>query len=167
MITMTAFKPWLQLIALMGGAITFGTAYYLMVLAHPSWSTAPFDSFLPIFQDAILKIGMSQVTISTAALLSCVVLFFIDRDWSWLVAVVMLLVSLPVTMVLLMPINLYFLELEIGTAGAQEASMLADWGRYQIVRVIGDGLAFLAMCKPLIWPKNKPLTNLQTEAATS
>lgn len=160
-------KPWLQLVALIGGAITFGTAYYLLVLAHPSWSAAPFDSFLVIFQDAILKIGMSQVVISTTALIACITLFLMDRDWSWLIAVALLLVSLPVTMFLLMPINLHFLDLEPGVAGTAEATMLADWGRYQIVRVIADGLAFVAMCKPLIWPKHAPKTPSSIKAMTS
>lgn len=161
---MQTIKPWLQLVALIGGAITFGTAYYLLVLAHPSWSAAPFDSFLAVFQDAILKIGMSQVVISTTALIACIALFFMDRDWSWLIAIALLLVSLPVTMFLLMPINLHFLELEPGAAGTAEASMLAEWGRYQIVRVIADGLAFVAMCKPLIWPKRSFQTSSSSKA---
>ncbi len=150
---MRALQPYLELIALTGGAITFGTAYYLLVLAHPAWSEAPFEVSLPIFQSMILKIGMSQIIVSNIALMACVVLFFLSRDRMWLVAVVLLLLSLPVTMLWLMPINLSFLEATDPNLANSAPTMLRDWGHYQIIRLVGDGLAFLAMCKPVIWRK--------------
>lgn len=150
---MKRFEPSLQLIALLGGAVTFGTAYYLLFLAHPAWSTAPFEAFLPVFQGLILKIGMSQIIVSNAALVACVVLFFISKDWAWLWAVAMLLISLPVTIYLLMPINFAFIEATDPDLAVKAPQMLRDWGMYQIIRTVADGLAFVAMCKPVIWPK--------------
>ena len=148
---MRTLRPYLELIALTGGAITFGTAYYLLVLAHPAWSSAPFEAFLPIFQGLILKIGMSQIIVSNIALVACVILFFLSRRWAWLLAVLMLLVSLPVTMYLLMPINLAFIEATDPDLPANAPEMLRNWGQYQIIRTIADGLAFIAMCVPVIW----------------
>lgn len=147
-------RPILELIALLGGAITFGTAYYLLLLAHPAWSVAPFEAFLPVFQAIILKIGMSQVIVSNIALAACVVLFFASRDWSWLIAVAMLLVSLPVTIYLMMPINFAFLDATDPTLAQKAPALLAGWGAYQIIRTLADGLAFVAMCKPVIWRKH-------------
>lgn len=150
---MHTLKRPLQLIALLGGAITFGTAYYLLFLAHPAWTSAPFEAFLPIFQNLILKIGLSQIIVSNIALVACLLLFFLSKDWFWLVAVGMLLVSLPVTMLLLMPINFAFIEATDLNLAAKAPQMLRDWGNYQLIRTIADGLAFIAMCKPVIWPK--------------
>ncbi len=152
---MKKFEPSLQLIALLGGAVTFGTAYYLLFLAHPAWSAAPFEAFLPVFQGLILKIGMSQIIVSNIALVACVVLFFISKDWSWLFAVAMLLVSLPVTIYLLMPINFAFIDAVDPDLATKGPDMLKSWGHYQIIRTIADGLAFVAMCKPVIWPKQR------------
>jgi hypothetical protein len=150
---MKRLEPPLQLIALLGGAITFGTAYYLLFLALPAWSGAPFEAFLPVFQGLILKIGMSQIIVSNIALVACVMLFFISKDWLWLLAVAMLLISLPVTIYLLMPINFAFIEATDPDLAANAPAMLRDWGKYQVIRTIADGLAFVAMCKPVIWPK--------------
>jgi len=147
------FEPLLQLVALLGGAVTFGTAYYLLFLAHPAWTDAPFEAFLPVFQGVILKIGMSQIIVSNIALVACVLLFFVSRDWFWLIAVAMLLVSLPVTIYLLMPINFGFIEATDPDLAANAPAMLRNWGNYQIIRTIADGLAFAAMCKPVIRPK--------------
>lgn len=162
---MRKFEPSLQLIALLGGAITFGTAYYLLFLAHPVWSAVDFSSFLPVFQEAILKIGMSQLVISNIALVCCVVLFFLSRDWFWLFAVALLLVSLPVTMLFLMPINFAFIEATDPNLAENSSLMLGDWGRFQIIRFICDGLAFAAMCKPIIWPK--PRAAASKESSTT
>ena len=151
---MHALQKPLELIALVFGAITFGTAYFLLFLAHPAWSAVPFEAFLPVFREIILTIGMSQIIVSNIALVACVVLFFLVRDWSWLVAVAMLLISLPVTMAWLMPINLHFLEAVEPDLSAGAADRLAAWGRYQIIRFVADGLAFAAMCRPVIWRKN-------------
>ncbi|MDX8350040.1 DUF1772 domain-containing protein [Cognatiyoonia sp. IB215446] len=150
---MKRFEPSLQLIALLGGAVTFGTAYYLMFLAHPAWSAAPFEAFLPVFQGLILKIGGSQIIVSDIALVASVTLFFVSKDWFWLIAVALLLVSLPVTMYLLMPINFQFIEATDPDLASKAPVLLKSWGQYQIIRTIADGLAFVAMCKPVIWPK--------------
>ncbi len=150
---MKRFEPSLQLIALLGGAVTFGTAYYLLFLAHPAWSAAPFEAFLPVFQGLILKIGMSQIIVSNIALVACVILFFVSKDWFWLIAVALLLVSLPVTIYLLMPINFQFIEATDPDLASKAPDLLKSWGLYQIIRTIADGLAFVAMCKPVIWPK--------------
>lgn len=152
---MKRFEPSLQLIALLGGAVTFGTAYYLLFLAHPAWSGAPFEAFLPVFQGLILNIGMSQIIVSNIALVACVILFFISKDWFWVLAVVMLLISLPVTMYLLMPINFQFIEATDPDLATKAPELLKSWGSYQIIRTIADGLAFVAMCKPVIWPKER------------
>lgn len=148
---MRPLQPFLELTALIGGAITFGTAYYLLLLAHPAWSSAPFEAFLPIFQGLILKIGMSQIIVSNVVLVACVILFVLSRRWAWLVAVLMLLVSLPVTIYLLMPINLAFIEATDPGLAANAPEMLRNWGQYQIIRTIADGLAFIAMCLPVVW----------------
>ena len=150
---MKRFEPFLQLIALLGGAVTFGTAYYLLFLGHPAWSEAPFEAFLPMFQGLILNIGMSQIIVSNIALVACVILFFLSKDWFWLIAVALLLVSLPVTMYLLMPINFQFIEATDPDLAAKAPDLLKSWGQYQIIRTFADGLAFAAMCKPVIWPK--------------
>lgn len=150
---MQTFKKPLELIALLFGAITFGTAYYLLFLSHPAWSAVPFDAFLPVFRETILSIGASQIVVSNIALVACVILFFLSRDWFWLIAVVMLLLSLPITIFWLMPINLHFLEAVEPELSRNAAQMLSDWGNYQILRFLADGLAFAAMCKPVIWPK--------------
>ncbi len=152
---MKRFEPSLQLIALLGGAITFGTAYYLLFVAHPAWSIAPFEAFLPLFQGVILKIGMSQIIVSNIALVTCIILFFLSKDWSWLLAVALLLVSLPVTIYLLMPINFAFIDAVDPVLASRAPGMLESWGHYQIIRTIADGLAFVAMCKPVIWPKQQ------------
>ncbi len=152
---MKRFEPYLQLIALLGGAVTLGTAYYLLFLAHPAWAAAPFEAFLPIFQGLILNIGLSQIIVSNIALVACVCLFFISKDWAWLFAVFMLLVSLPVTMIWLMPINFAFIEATDPELAAKAPEMLANWGSYQIIRTIADSTAFAAMCKPVIWPKER------------
>lgn len=158
---MKRFEPYLQLIALTGGAITFGTAYYLLFLAHPAWLAAPFDSFLPLFQGQILKIGTSQIIVSNIALVACIALFFISRDSAWLAAVALLLVSLPVTIYLLMPINFAFLEATDPNLADRASDMLREWGRYQILRTVADGLAFVAMCKPVLWPRSRATTAMR------
>ncbi len=158
---MKRFEPYLQLIALTGRAITFGTAYYLLVLALPAWLAAPFDRFLPLFQGLILKICTSQIIVSNIALVACIALFFLSRDWAWLAAVALLLVSLPVTIYLLMPINFAFLEGTDPTLADRAPDMLRDWGQYQILRTVADGLAFVAMCKPVLWPRNHPTTAIR------
>ncbi len=150
---MKPFQQPLELVALLGGGITFGTAYYLLFLAHPAWSALPFEQFLPVFQQLIMKIGLSQMIISNIALLACIVLFFQSKDWYWIAAVALLLLSVPITMFLLMPINLHFLEAAEPALSQGAAEKLEQWGQYQILRVIGDGLAFAAMCKAVIWRK--------------
>jgi hypothetical protein len=151
---MKPFQRPLELIAILFGGITFGTAYYLLFLAHPAWSSVPFEVFLPVFQALILKIGMSQIIVSNIALVAGVILFFMSRDWSWLIAVVLLLISLPVTMMWLMPINIHFLEAVEPALSDGADAKLAAWGNYQIIRFITDGLALAAMAKPLIWRKS-------------
>lgn len=152
---MKRFEPSLQLIALLFGAITFGTAYYLLFLSHPAWSAISFSEFLPVFQAMILKIGMSQIIVSNIALVACVVLFFMSKDWFWLIGGPLILASLPVTMYLLMPINFQFIEATDPDLAEKAPELLRNWGNYQIIRFVGDGLAFAAMCKPVIWPKNR------------
>ncbi len=143
----------LELIAIIFGGITFGTAYYLLFLAHPAWVAVPFEVFLPLFQQLILKIGMSQIIVSNIALVACLILYFQSRDKFWLVAVAMLLLSLPLTMFFLMPINIHFLEAVEPDLSMHAAEKLDDWRNFQILRFIGDGLALVAMCKPVIWRK--------------
>ena len=96
---------------------------------------------------------MSQIIVSNIALVSCVALFSISRDWFWLLAVAMLLIGLPVTIYFLMPINFAFIEATDPDLAANASTMLRDWGNYQIIRNIVDGLAFVAMCRAVIWPK--------------
>ncbi|MCR9237059.1 MAG: DUF1772 domain-containing protein [Alphaproteobacteria bacterium] len=145
-------KP-LELVALLFGAITFGTAYYLLFLSHPAWMAVPFEHFIPVFREMILSIGASQIIVSNIALAACVILFFWSKDWFWLLAVVCLLLSLPVTMWQLMPINFHFLEAAEPALSQGAADKLSEWGNYQIIRFIGDGFAFASMCKPVLWRK--------------
>ena len=99
------------------------------------------------------EIGMSQIIVSNIALVACVLLFFVSKNWFWLLAVGLLLVSLPATIYLLMPINFAFIDATDPNLAANAPVMLRNWGTYQIIRTIADGMAFLAMCKAVIWPK--------------
>ena len=148
---MTKVQKPLELIAILCGGITFGTAYYLLFLSHPAWMTVPFDVFLPVFRRMILNIGTSQIIVSNIALVACLILYIQSRDRFWLIAIAMLLISLPVTIYLLMPINIHFLEAIEPEVSLNASEKLKDWGHYQIIRFIADGLALAAMCKPVIW----------------
>ena len=64
---MTTLQKPLELIAILCGGITFGTAYYLLFLSHPAWMAVPFDVFLPVFRRMILNIGTSQIIVSNIA----------------------------------------------------------------------------------------------------
>lgn len=151
MIVMSAIQKPLELKGLLCGGITFGTAYCLLFLSHPAWMAVSFDVFQPVFRQLILNIGISQIIVTNIALVACLILFFQSRDKFWLIAVAMLVISIPVTMYLLMPTNIYFLEATAPEISPNAIEKLKDWGDYQNIRFIADGLVLATMRKPVIW----------------
>lgn len=145
--------PYLELLALIGGALTVGTAYYLLFIAHPAWMALDIVDTITVFRELILRVGSSQILVSNVSVLAAIILFFTSRNYWWLVAVGLLLLSLPVTALWLMPINLQFLDEALVIDAPENIELLRQWGNYQIIRVITDLLAFIVMCKIVIWRK--------------
>ncbi|WP_366523352.1 hypothetical protein [uncultured Roseobacter sp.] len=48
-----------------------------------------------------------------------------------------------------MPINFQFIEATDPDLARKAPELLKSWGQYQIIRTIADGLAFVAMFKPV------------------
>lgn len=103
-------EPYLELIALVSGAITTGTAYFLLFIAHPTWMALDIVDAVISFREAIFRVGMNQVIVSNVCVVFAIILFFISRNYWWLIGAGLLLLSLPMTAAWLMPINLQLVD---------------------------------------------------------
>ena len=145
--------PYLELLALIGSALTVGTAYYLLFIEYPAWIALDITTTITAFRELILRVGLSQGIVSTVSVVAAIILFFPSRNYWWLIAAGLLLLSLPITALWLMPINLHFLDEALVIDAPENSELLRQWGNYQVIRVITDLLAFIIMCKIVIWRK--------------
>jgi hypothetical protein len=65
-----------------------------------------------------------------------IIAFYISREWSWLAGAILILLNMPYTILVMMPINRKLLATPVRAAGDETANLIAKWGSLHMVRTL-------------------------------
>ena len=124
----------IEFIVLLTTGLTAGSAIYISLVIHPAWlktsTKSAVDNFTPVFNGSFA----SQAFFSTIAIIGGIALGFITKQHLWTLGGVLMIVNIPLTKIILMPIN-YILLGKKGEFTNEEANALfKKWGTLQWVR---------------------------------
>src|SRR5262245_30374479 len=122
--------------------VFFGAALYVNVVEHPArvacGTVVAVQEFRPSYSRAAVMQGTLAVLVGLAAAWQL-------RDLHIAINAILLGLVVPITLVLIRPINNRLLDPGLDAAGAQAAQLLVRWNRLHGIRTVLGGLAFVLM----------------------
>ena len=124
----------LEFITLLTTGLTAGTAIYISLVIHPAWlktsvKTAV-ENFAPVFNGSFA----SQALFSTVAIICGIVLGVITGQYLWIVGSVIMIINIPFTKFILMPVNHILLGDEGEFSDEEATELFTKWGNLQWFR---------------------------------
>jgi hypothetical protein len=131
------------LLARLACGIFFGAALYISLVQHPATLTTGIDFagrfFAPMYERAAVMQVSAVLVGTTAGLLA----WWQGAGARWLAGAMLLAAVVPLTLLVMMPVNTELLKLAAGPPNPDAADLLARWARLHAVRAALSGAAFL------------------------
>ncbi len=124
----------LEFITLLTSGITAGSALYISLVVHPSWSKTSIKSavenFKPIFNGSFA----SQALFSSIAILGGIILGVLTKQYFWFIGSALMVINIPLTKMVLMPINNILLGKKGECTDDKAQELFIKWGNLQWIR---------------------------------
>ncbi len=131
----------LQALTLFCGGTFFGAALYISVAQHPACLEAGVGGrfFPPMYKRAsALQIGLAVI-----GFIGSIMAWINGLGLLWLIGGILLISVVPITLILIKPINDQLLAADNDPDSDHTEQLLKSWGPKHWVRTIVSGLAFL------------------------
>jgi hypothetical protein len=123
-----------QLVTLLAAGLFAGGALYVSVAEHPGRVAAGADVALVQFAHSYKRAAPLQGGMAVIALILGVIAAFASGSWEWALAGGCVGAAVPITLVMIAPLNERLTRAPAGLADAELQTMLARWGRLHALR---------------------------------
>ena len=134
----------LSLATLIAGTF-FGACLYVTLVDHPSRVEIGTEAAIKEFRPSARRAAGVMGGLSTMGSLLGLAAAWRLHDWHVGVNTVLLAMPIPVTLILIVPINKRLLDPSLDVHGPEGPRLLQRWGRLHGVRTVLGGLAFALM----------------------
>src|SRR5262249_6893673 len=125
--------------------VFFGAALYVNVVEHPARVACGTVVAVQEFRPSYSRAAVMQGTLAVVGCLVGLAAAWQLRDLHIAINAILLGLVVPITLVLIRPINNRLLHPGLDAAGAQAAQLLVRWNRLHGIRTVLGGLAFVLM----------------------
>jgi uncharacterized membrane protein len=132
----------LQFIAIVCSAVFAGAALYISVVEHPARLKAGVSIALLEFRPSYARASVLQVAMIVSTLICSIGLCLLSHDWTWLIGGGLIAVSIPFTLLVIMPVNRSLLDAASPPPDSVALELLSRWGHLHLVRTITGMLGF-------------------------
>lgn len=138
---MSALAPILATVAC---GVFFGAALYVNVVQQPAALSVGVDHAARMFGPMYQRAAVMQVSAALVGTIAGLLAWWNGGGARWLGGALLLFAVVPVTLLVIMPVNDELLKLGAGaTPGPDTAQLLARWARLHAIRTALSGAAFL------------------------
>jgi Domain of unknown function (DUF1772) len=146
--TMALVEEVTQLIALLGAGLFAGGALYASVAEHPGRVAAGTGVAVSQLPHSYKRAAPLQGGLAIVALAAGVIAAFASGSWEWALAGGCVGAAVPITLVLISPVNERLMSQSDRLTDAEATSLLARWARLHALRT-GFGVTGFAVASVL------------------
>jgi len=139
------FMPVLQFLTVMCSAVFAVAALYITLVEHPARLSAGVSVALLQFRPSYARASVLQVAMIVLTCLCSFGLWLFTRNWSWLIGGGLIGVSIPFTLIVVMPVNRLLLDGASPPTEAVALELLARWGRLHLIRTLTGMIGFATL----------------------
>jgi hypothetical protein len=132
-----------QVIALFCCGTCFGAAFYISIVQHPASLEAGAPVSARFFPPMYKRAAPLQISLALVGFISGVVVWFNGWGILWLVGAFFLISVIPITLIIIKPINDVLLHSDNNPESQDTQNLLARWGQKHWLRTLVSGVAFL------------------------
>jgi hypothetical protein len=133
-------------LALVAAALFAGAALYISAAEQPARLGLDDRSLLAEWKPAYKRGTMMQAPLAVAGFVLGLVAWWQAARLAWMLGALLMIANLPVTFIVIMPINNKLTSIEPSLAGPASRAMIETWGSLHTIRTalgIAATLAFL------------------------
>jgi hypothetical protein len=142
----------LRLLAIMTSALFAGAAFYITVVEHPARLSAGIPVALQEFRPSYRRAAILQPVIAIICCICSLAVSLFTYDWIWAIGGGLVGVSIPFTLLCIMPTNRRLLDSANPPPGIEARELLDRWGRLHMARTVSAMLGFATLVFRSIWP---------------
>lgn len=130
--------------------VFFGAALYVNFVEHPARVACGTVIAVAEFRQMYHRAAIMMGSLSTLGCVLGLVSAWLLRDWHIATNAVFLGLPVPITLIVIAPINRALLDPDLDASSERSAQLLARWIRLHTMRTVFGGLAFVLMLFRLI-----------------
>jgi hypothetical protein len=135
----------LQFLAITCSAVFAVAALYITLVEHPARLSAGVSVALLEFRPSYARASVLQVVMIILTCLCSFGLWFFTRHWGWLIGGGLIGVSIPFTLIVVMPVNRLLLDPASPPTEAVALELLARWGYLHLARTLTGMIGFATL----------------------
>ena len=132
----------LEFVALFSCGTFFGAAVYISLAQHPAALEAGVGVGGRFFPPMYKRAAPMQVLLALMGFISGVAIWYQTSEALWLVGAILLFSVVPITLIIIKPVNDILLSAENVADSPETESLLKLWGPKHWLRTIVSGLSF-------------------------
>ena len=124
----------IEFITILTAGLTAGTALYISLVIHPAWLKTSTKSSVEIFEPVFNGSFASQALFSTISIIGGIYLGVVTEQYLWIIGSVLMVINIPLTKFILMPINNILLGKKGEFTDNKATELFKKWGNIQWIR---------------------------------
>ncbi|MDB4542859.1 DUF1772 domain-containing protein [bacterium] len=140
-----------QVIALFACGTFFGAALYISVVQHPAALEAGVAVGERFFPPMYKRAAPLQILMALVGFLSGIVAWYQSSDNLWLLGSLLLISVVPITLIVIKPVNDIPLAQDNDPDSAKTAELLQRWGPKHWLRTVVSGVSFLMYLSAVVY----------------
>jgi hypothetical protein len=141
----------LELIATLSAGVFCGAAFYINLVEHPARMSCGTALAVTEFAPSYRRATVMQVSLAAASFFSSLVAWLGNRDISWLIGGIFILLVIPFTVIAILPTNKKLLDSSLDKNSEHARKLLDGWGKLHAVRSVLSLVSFLVFLYAIIW----------------
>jgi len=126
--------PLVQFIALLATAFCAGAAVYVNLVEHPARMKCSTEVAATVWAPSHKRAAIMQASLVGVGSLAGLVAWLLGAGQGWLVGALLILAAIPVTLLVIVPINKRLLESGRDLASSETRQLLVKWGQLHAIR---------------------------------
>jgi uncharacterized membrane protein len=139
-----------EIVATLASGIFAGAAVYINLVEQPARLSCGVEQAVTEWRPSYKRGTVMQAPLAVIGSLAALLSWWFDRDLAWLIGGLLLLLIIPFTLVVILPINKRLESRELDLRSEEAGYLLRRWGRLHAVRSILSTVAFVMFLLRLI-----------------
>ena len=135
--------PYVQLLACVCAGLFAGGAWYITLVEHPARVECGSDIAVTVFGPTYRRASRAQATLAALGFAAALQAWWLGSGVAWLVGGILLVLVIPYTLLVVMPVNLELMNPALDNGSPQAVRLLRRWEQLHVVRAALGFAAFL------------------------